>query len=219
MRPPAVVSGGKCRRRSHTLPPAFEHVFASRVPFFDFFAPLMQNPSSTLHPLADFRHCPRCGSDAFAPHDEKSNRCPACGFTYYYNPAAATAALILNDRNELLVCRRAHDPARGTLDLPGGFCDVGETAEEGVTREVAEETGLRVLRTDYLFSLPNSYVFSGFPVATVDLFFRCRVAADDEARARDDASELLWIPLCALRPEAFGLASIQRGIRRFLDMR
>ena len=101
-------------------------------------------------------------------------RCTACGFTYYYNPAAATAALILNDRNELLVCRRAHDPARGTLDLPGGFCDVGETAEEGVAREVAEETGLRVVRADYLFSLPNRYVFSGFVVATVDLFFRCR---------------------------------------------
>lgn len=112
--------------------------------FFDFFAALMCTPSSNPHPLADFRYCPRCGSDTFAPHDEKSNRCPVCGFTYYYNPAAATAALILNDCNELLVCRRANDPARGTLDLPGGFCDVGETAEDGVAREVAEETGLRV---------------------------------------------------------------------------
>ena len=178
----------------------------------------MYTPSSTPHPLADFRHCPRCGSDAFAPHDGKSMRCTACGFTYYYNPAAATAALILNDRNELLVCRRAHDPARGTLDLPGGFCDVGETAEEGVAREVTEETGLRVVRADYLFSLPNRYVFSGFVVATVDLFFRCRVAADDApAEAHDDASELLWVPLRALRPEAFGLESIRKGIRRFLD--
>ena len=186
--------------------------------FFDFFVALMHIPSSNPHPLADFRYCPRCGSDTFAPHDEKSNRCPACGFTYYYNPAAATAALILNDRNELLVCRRANDPARGTLDLPGGFCDVGETAEEGVVREVAEETGLRVLRADFLFSLPNSYLFSGFAVATVDMFFRCRVAEDeDQPEAHDDASELLWIPLDALRPEAFGLASIQRGIRRFLD--
>ena len=43
--------------------------------------------------------------------------------------------------------------------------------------------------------------------------------AEDEAQpeAHDDASELLWIPLDALRPEAFGLTSIQRGIRRFLD--
>ena len=189
------------------------------ISFFDFFAALMYNtPSSNPHPLADFRYCPRCGSDTFAPHDEKSNRCPACGFTYYYNPAAATAALILNDRHELLVCRRANDPARGTLDLPGGFCDVGETAEEGVVREVAEETGLRVLRADFLFSLPNSYLFSDFVVATVDMFFRCRVAEDEaQPEAHDDASELLWIPLDALRPEAFGLASIQRGIRRFLD--
>ena len=41
-------------------------------------------------------------------------------FVYYFNPSSATVALILNERDELLVCRRAKEPAKGTLDLPGG---------------------------------------------------------------------------------------------------
>jgi len=61
---------------------------------------------------------------------------------YYMNPSAATAAFILNGKGELLVERRKREPAKGTLDLPGGFADFDETAEEGVAREVLEETGL-----------------------------------------------------------------------------
>ncbi|GAE84850.1 Nudix hydrolase family protein [Bacteroides reticulotermitis JCM 10512] len=40
-----------------------------------------------------------------------------------------------------MVCRRGKNPAKGTLDLPGGFIDIAETGEEGVAREVLEETG------------------------------------------------------------------------------
>ena len=41
-------------------------------------------------------------------------------------------SIILNEKNELLVCRRAEEPAKGTLDLTGGFVDLGETAEEAI---------------------------------------------------------------------------------------
>lgn len=43
--------------------------------------------------------------------------------------------------------------------------------EEGVAREVREETGLQVVEATYLFSLPNTYLYSGFLVHTLDLFF------------------------------------------------
>ena len=92
------------------------------------------------HPLAQFLYCPECGSSHFEVNNEKSKKCADCGFVYYFNPSAATVALILNEKNELLVCRRAKEPAKGTLDLPGGFIDMNETGEEGVAREVLEET-------------------------------------------------------------------------------
>ena len=91
------------------------------------------------HPLSQFRYCPKCGSEHFEIHNEKSKQCKDCGFVYYFNSSAATVALILNGRNELLVCRRAKEPAKGTLDLPGGFIDMAETGEEGVAREVKDD--------------------------------------------------------------------------------
>lgn len=168
------------------------------------------------HPLHQFRYCPECGSTHFEEHNFKSKHCADCGFTYYFNPSAATVALIQNPAGELLVCRRAKDPAKGTLDLPGGFIDMDETAEEGVMREVKEETGLDVCRADYLFSLPNLYVYSGFTVHTLDLFFHCTVSDTDRFHAMDDVAEAFFLPLQNIRPEDFGLQSIRQGITLFL---
>ncbi len=170
------------------------------------------------HPLSQFAYCPKCGSGHFEVHNDKSKRCADCGFVYYFNSASATVALILNHRNELLVCRRAKDPAKGTLDLPGGFIDMHETGEEGVRREVKEETGMTVTDAKYLFSLPNVYVYSGFPVHTLDMFFICQVADAQHFKAMDDAEELFFLPLKEIRAEDFGLNSIRKGVKLFIDL-
>lgn len=175
-----------------------------------------QSLSDMEHPLYQFRYCPKCGSEHFKVHNEKSKQCADCGFIYYFNPSSATVALILNEKNELLVCRRAKDPAKGTLDLPGGFIDMNETGEEGVAREVLEETGLKVEKTTYLFTLPNIYVYSGFPVHTLDMFFLCRVKDTSHIAAMDDAADAFFVPLMEIHPEDFGLDSIRKGLDMFI---
>ena len=169
-----------------------------------------------MHPLDKFVRCPVCGSAHFSIHDFKSKRCADCGFTYYLNPSGATVAVIVNEHGQLLVERRANEPARGTLDLPGGFADIGETAEEGIAREVLEETGLAVVSTEYLFSLPNDYLYSGMTIPTLDLFFRCKVEPGATPRAADDAAACFWLNPQDIHPEDFGLHSIRRGIEIFL---
>ena len=178
--------------------------------------PLTEHKTDMEHPLSLFRYCPKCGSPRFGEHNFKSKRCADCGFTYYFNSSAATVALIFNDRGELLVCRRAKDPAKGTLDLPGGFIDMYETGEEGVAREVKEETGLVVTRAEYVFSLPNRYLYSGFLVHTLDLFYRCSVADTLHYAAMDDVADAFFMPLSRLCPEDFGLESIRQGVARLL---
>lgn len=175
--------------------------------------------SLPIHPLHDFEFCPHCGSKRFLNNDERSRRCEDCGFTYYANASASTVAVIINDRDELLVVRRAKDPAKGTLDLPGGFIDPAETAEEGMRREVLEETGAECEVGELLFTLPNAYPYSGHVVYTCDLFFRVKLADDAVLKAADDAADLFWVPLHEVHPELFGLKSISKGVERVLAER
>lgn len=169
------------------------------------------------HPLYQFTFCPRCGSAHFQKNNEKSKKCADCGFTYYYNSSAASVAVIENSKGEILVARRAKDPAKGTYDLPGGFIDVGETAENAVKREIMEETNLDVISLKYLFSIPNIYVYSGFEVHTVDLFFKCNVDDFSNLKAQDDVSDLKFIALDKLNPDDFGLLSIRKGVELLIQ--
>ena len=171
----------------------------------------------TEHPLEVFRFCPKCGSQDFEIHNALSRHCTQCGFTFYQNPRASTAAFILNSKGELLVATRGKEPAKGTLDLPGGFVDMGETVEEGMIREIKEETGLDVTNIEYLFSSPNVYVYSGMGVHTLDMDYLARVHGSVPAiKAADDAAEALWIPIAQVNPAEFGLTSIRNAVIRFL---
>ena len=165
-----------------------------------------------------FRHCPVCGG-GFTQHNVKSMCCTACGFVYYINPSAATAAFIQNEKGELLVCCRAKEPAKGTLDLPGGVVDGNETGEEAIAREVQEETGGTVTEATYLFSLPNLYEYSGLTIPTLDMFFACRLADDRHLRAADDVAACRFVPLDEIDPQQFGLQSIRRAVERFLKQK
>lgn len=171
-----------------------------------------------MHFLDHFNYCPHCGSRHFAVNDFRSKRCANCGFTLYHNASASTAAFILNDKEELLVCQRALEPAKGTLDLPGGFVDPNETLEECCLREIEEETGCKARILRYLFSSHNVYPFSGFNVHTVDAMFLCQIV-DGTPKAHDDVAELSWIPIKDIHPEDFGLPSISRSVAKFLTER
>lgn len=171
------------------------------------------------HLLEKFKYCPLCGSSRFEIHNVKSRKCQDCGFTYYANPSSATVALIVNDKDELLAVRRKNEPAKGTLDLPGGFVDMEETGEQGMAREVMEETGLKVTHLRFLFSLPNLYLYSGIVVHTLDMFYECQVEDLSLVHAMDDAEEYLWIPLSKIKTEEFGLLSVREGLTRYLASR
>jgi len=128
------------------------------------------------HPKDVIKHCPKCGCNEFITNDEgRSFNCEGCHFNYYLNNSAAVACLIFNTEGKLLLTRRAIEPAKGMLDLPGGFIEPMESAEAAVVREIKEELGILITNAEYLVSFPNEYIYSDFSVFTVDLAFICKV--------------------------------------------
>lgn len=99
----------------------------------------------------EHRFCPNCAtplqliSAAEDGGDKQRLRCPACGWTHWNNPVPVLAAVIeCTDRDgQLLLARNAAWPGR-MFGLVTGFMEAGETPEEGIAREVAEETSLQV---------------------------------------------------------------------------
>ena len=162
------------------------------------------------------RYCTKCGAAALRFVGRKLVHCDVCGFDFYLNTAAAVAALILDDQGRLLIIERAEEPKKGTWDLPGGFANPGESAEQTIQREVKEELGLDVISAHYLCSYPNTYEYMGMTYATMDLGFICEV--EDTKSAKVSASEvkqLLAVPLFDIDIARFGFPSVGKIVAQY----
>ncbi|NVO18388.1 MAG: NUDIX domain-containing protein [Bacteroidetes bacterium] len=160
-------------------------------------------------PQQVFRYCPRCGSGNFHPDSVKSMQCADCGFQYFFNLVAAVAGLIYDDDGNLLLTYRANEPAKGELDLPGGFIDMGEDATEALFREIKEELNLDVISSEYYHSFPNEYIYGGITYFTLDLVFRCKVISFENIKAADDVAGYVFMPQQDINPDDIGLSSIK----------
>ena len=79
--------------------------------------------------------------------------------------------------DEILLTKRNQEPAKGKLDLAGGFTDPNESAEFACFRELKEELDIEIDtgKLRFLMSLPNIYHYKGIDYNTLDLFFEYRV--------------------------------------------
>ncbi len=167
------------------------------------------------HPVNHYKYCPRCAAKGIFNAHELAFKCNACGFEFYINASAAVAALIENDRGELLLARRGVNPHKGKLDLPGGFVDALESAEQAVMREIKEELDVEPDRIEYFGSFPNEYDFSGTIVYTVDLAFKCTVSNFSTLKYRDDIEGIVFIKPEKIDFGEVAFHSIKKIIQKF----
>jgi NAD+ diphosphatase len=103
--------------------------------------------------VSDFetRFCPNCATP-LAPIEQIEDsgpktrlRCPACAWTHWNNPTPVLAAVVeCADRGGRLLLARNAAWSQRLFALITGFMEAGETPQEGIAREVAEETSLQV---------------------------------------------------------------------------
>ena len=108
------------------------------------------------------RHCGACGTLMQKQPGERAMHCPSCGFTAYPRIAPAMMVLVRNGPKVLL--GRAPNFVNGVYSALAGFVEAGESVEECVHREVAEEVGIRIDNLRYFRSqswpFPNSLMLA-----------------------------------------------------------
>ncbi len=111
---------------------------------------------------------------------------------------------------------RAHEPRKGALDLPGGFLDYEETAEDGLRREIREELGIETSSFRYLTSAPNDYVYGDVLYKTADFYFICNADDIRHIRAGDDVADFALVEPRKLDPARLAFPSSVSALRVLL---
>src|SRR6266566_2332902 len=131
--------------------------------------------------------------------------------TYKYPRAALTVDCVVFGFDEaelkVLLIQRALDPFKGKWALPGGFVRVDETIDDAARRELAEETGLKNVFLEQLYTFgavdrdPRERVVSVACYALVKL-------SDHRAKAATDAADAKWFQISKVPKLAFDHAHI-----------
>jgi NAD+ diphosphatase len=136
------------------------------------------------------RFCGVCGTPTEQVGHERSRRCPACGQVAY--PRVSPAMMVLVWRPGELLLARAPRFTPGMYSALAGFVEAGESIEQCVEREVAEEVGVRVDRLRYYGS--QSWPFPH----SLMIAFTARWTGGEIVPQAGEIEDARWYPLDAL---------------------
>lgn len=167
-----------------------------------------------------FSYCPCC-AHTLSKESSVLLQCPQCSFRFYQSPKPAVAVLIKNSKGELLLSRRNIEPHKGTLELPGGFVDPDETFEKAIIREVFEELGIHIQKSDlhYFTSVTGDYVYQDitykvvFPVYSITLEETPTFKQDER-----EIQNIAFYPTKEIDPEHIGLMGDREAVKQFLSL-
>jgi len=167
--------------------------------------------------LTGFKYCPRCAEDAIETFLVNGLKCRNCGFIYFHNTASAVAAIIEYD-NGIILAKRAHEPAKGFYDLPGGFVDRKESLEDALRREVMEELSLEICSMSYMGSFSNLYKYEDVSYYTADAVFVCKPSAAMVPKPNEELAEISIVSVDKIDLESIAFESAKRAVMCYSQM-
>lgn len=108
----------------------------------------------------DHHFCSRCGTNTKLHPVDNATICPNCHYHQYprVQPCIITAIIKMeHNQPKILLAHHQRAKASGMYGLIAGFVEVGESLEQCVHREVAEEVGLTVTNLRYIASQPWAF--------------------------------------------------------------
>ena len=186
-----------------TTPPAGWRPMPLRAAMMQFGEPLMGVAGRAAQVLEwdrAHRFCGVCATPTELRTDERSRVCPSCGHIVY--PRVSPAMMALVWRGKELLLARSPRFAKGMFSALAGFVEAGETLEECVVREVAEEVGVRVKNLRYFGSQSWPFPHSLMVAYTAEW------DGGEVVPQEDEIEEAAWFPVDALPgiPPRFSIA-------------
>lgn len=172
------------------------------------------------HPtISSFRYCPSCGKEPINKTSNKKLHCQFCDFQLFLNPAIAVSLILFNEKDELLLATRAKNPGINLLDLPGGFVDPFETAEEAAKREIFEELGFRLEGMTYIGSEYNIYPYKQVTYQTVDIGFASNINSNTRFTIDAELKDVNWTHYSKIKIENIAFQSAVKFITKFIKQK
>lgn len=165
-----------------------------------------------------FKFCPRCQKQ-LQPKGKNYVDCHACGFRFYFNPVPTVALILENENEEILLVKRKFAPKKGFWDLPGGFINWQETAEEAIKRELKEEINIKINNINLLGTYVGFYPYKGIKYQPLCLIFYGKIAKSkiNNLKPADDVSSFQFFPKNKIPWSKLAFIDIKKGLRDYLS--
>jgi NAD+ diphosphatase len=141
------------------------------------------------------RYCGACAAELAEVPGEHARRCPGCELFVPMQLSPAVLTLIRRGTDEILLVRHTYGPT-AVWALVAGFVEAGESLEEAVHREVAEEVGLTVTDLAYFASQP--WAMSGPGVLLAGFTATCPDPRAEPTVDGREVAEAAWFRVDAL---------------------
>jgi 8-oxo-dGTP diphosphatase len=137
-----------------------------------------------------YKYCPFCSNKLTDKKELYS--CPKCKKFIYKNYAYIGVGMVFVKKGKVLLSKRGMEPRKGIYDIIGGFLEDNEYPEQGIIRELKEETGLNVKIKKILGIYRDFYGIYDEP--TLNIIYIGEIISG-KMKPQDDVSELKWFDL------------------------